>query len=174
MLETSDSAALATDVTVAWLSNPHTRASADEASALLLAVHKALTDVATLAPAAAPSPEQPEADRAVTIRKSLATRDHIVSMIDGKSYRGLRRHLTANGLTPDEYRQRYGLPADYPMVAPGYSEARSALSKKLGLGRKPATATMPPSDDGDAAAPVARKQLGIFAAKAAAKEHLGG
>jgi predicted transcriptional regulator len=57
-------------------------------------------------------------------------------MIDGKPYRTLRRHLASSGLTPDDYRQRYGLRADYPMVAPAYSESRSALAKTIGLGRK--------------------------------------
>ena len=58
-------------------------------------------------------------------------------MIDGKPYRALKRHLGTHGLTPDAYRARYGLAADYPMVARGYSEARSAMAKAIGLGRKP-------------------------------------
>lgn len=74
---------------------------------------------------------------AVSVRKSLADPDHIISMIDGKPYKMLTRHLTTNGLTPDEYRQRYNLPADYPMVAPNYSARRRDLAKKIGLGRKP-------------------------------------
>jgi predicted transcriptional regulator len=61
---------------------------------------------------------------AVTVRKSLASRDHIISMIDGKPYRALRRHLSGHGLTAEEYRKRYCLRPDYPMVAPAYSEAR--------------------------------------------------
>ena len=58
-------------------------------------------------------------------------------MIDGKPYKTLRRHLSTNGLTPEQYRERYNLKADYPMVAPAYSEARRAMAKKIGLGRKP-------------------------------------
>ncbi|MGQ7440631.1 MucR family transcriptional regulator, partial [Streptococcus suis] len=54
-----------------------------------------------------------------------------------KPYKTLRRHLATNGLTPDEYRQRYNLKADYPMVSPSYSESRRAMAKKIGLGRKP-------------------------------------
>jgi len=73
----------------------------------------------------------------VSARKSLSRRDAIISMIDGKPYKTLRRHLTGHGLTPEEYRERYGLKADYPMVAPEYSEARRAMAKKIGLGRKP-------------------------------------
>jgi predicted transcriptional regulator len=58
-------------------------------------------------------------------------------MIDGKPYKTLRRHLATNGMTPVEYRERYGLKADYPMVAPTYSEARRTMAKSIGLGRKP-------------------------------------
>ena len=72
----------------------------------------------------------------MTVRKSLASRDHIISLIDGKPYKTLRRHLAGHGLTPDDYRERYGLKADYPMVAPGYAEVRRDISKKIGLGRK--------------------------------------
>ena len=58
---------------------------------------------------------------AVSVRKSLASPDFIISMIDGKPYRVLRRHLTTHGLSPDKYRARYNLPADYPLVAPAYA-----------------------------------------------------
>lgn len=77
---------------------------------------------------------------AVTARKSLGSRDHILSMIDGKPYKSLKRHLSSHGLTPESYRTRYGLAANYPMVAPGYSEARREVAKRLGLGRKPRAA----------------------------------
>lgn len=69
------------------------------------------------------------------IRKSL-TEDGLVSFEDGRPYKTLRRHLTTRGLTPDQYRQKHGLPADYPMVAPSYSARRSELAKSLGLGQK--------------------------------------
>jgi predicted transcriptional regulator len=71
------------------------------------------------------------------VRKSLASKDHLISLIDGKPYKTLRRHLAGHGLTPDDYRQRYGLKPDYPMVAESYSEARRDMAKKIGLGRKP-------------------------------------
>ncbi|MGK4495599.1 MucR family transcriptional regulator, partial [Klebsiella pneumoniae] len=71
------------------------------------------------------------------VRKSLASKDHIISMIDGKPYKTLRRHLATHGMTPAEYRERYGLKPDYPMVAETYSESRRAMAKKIGLGRKP-------------------------------------
>jgi predicted transcriptional regulator len=75
---------------------------------------------------------------AVPIRRSV-TDDHIVCLEDGKKLKMLKRHLTTDhGLTPKEYRARWGLKADYPMVAPNYSAQRQALAKQIGLGRKPA------------------------------------
>lgn len=74
---------------------------------------------------------------AVSARKSLSSPDHILSMIDGKPYKTLKRHLATHGLSPDEYRARYNLPKSYPLVAPSYSEARRAVATRLGLGRKP-------------------------------------
>ena len=71
---------------------------------------------------------------AVPIKKSI-TPDALISFIDGKPYKSLKRHLTKQGLTPAEYRQRYGLSKDYPMVAASYSKARSELEKSLGLGQ---------------------------------------
>ena len=70
------------------------------------------------------------------IRRSV-TPDTLTSFLDGRHYRSLRRHLATHGLTPEEYRARYRLPADYPMVAQSYSAQRSALAKGMGLGRKP-------------------------------------
>ncbi len=74
---------------------------------------------------------------AVTARKLLASPDVIISMIDGKPYKTLRRHLVTNGMTPAEYRERYSLKSNYPMVAATYSESGRAMAKKIGLGRKP-------------------------------------
>ncbi len=74
---------------------------------------------------------------AVSIRASVKP-DYIVCLEDGKKMKMLKRHLmTAYGMTPDEYRQRWNLPADYPMVAPNYAKKRAELAKKIGLGRKP-------------------------------------
>lgn len=92
---------------------------------------------------------------AVSVRKSLASPERIISMIDGKPYKTLRRHLSMNGLTPDEYRDRYGLKKDHPIVAPAYSAARQEMAKKIGLGRKPgqrpaAKADLKPSKARDA------------------------
>ena len=75
---------------------------------------------------------------AVSIRKSV-TRDHIVCLEDGKKFKSLKRHLqTHHNMTPEEYRAKWGLPSDYPMVAPSYSEQRSKLAVKAGLGRRSA------------------------------------
>lgn len=73
---------------------------------------------------------------AVSVRKSLASKDHILSLIDGKPYKTLSRHLATHGLTPAEYRERYSLPKTYPMTAPNYSAMRRELAEKIGLGRK--------------------------------------
>ena len=127
----------ATALTVAWLSNTGVRASAADVPAFLRSMFEALEGLGGAKPVAAEA-GQGAYEPAVSVRKSLASRDHIVSMIDGKPYRTLKRHLAVNGLTPDEYRQRYGLKADYPMTAPSYSEARSSMAKSLGLGRKKA------------------------------------
>lgn len=96
---------------------------------------------------------------AVSVKASLASRDHILSLIDGKPYKSLKRHLSTRGLSPDEYRARYNLPATYPMVAPGYSEERRKVAKQLGLGRKksevaaaPATISPPTKKNGRAKA----------------------
>lgn len=80
---------------------------------------------------------------AVSVRKSRASRDHLISLIDGKTYKTLRRHLAAHGLTPAQYRERYKLPDDYPMVAPAYSDHRRAVAQRLGLGRKKQDAAGP-------------------------------
>ena len=69
----------------------------------------------------------------VSIRKSV-TDEYLISLEDGKQYQSLKRHLAKRGLTPDEYRAKWGLPHDYPMTAPGYSARRSELAKSIGLG----------------------------------------
>ena len=128
---------LATELTIAWLSNPNTRASGDEVPGFLQKMHEAVTQLSTTGQAVAAEEPAGDYSPAVSARKSLASKDHIISMIDGKPYKTLRRHLAGHGLTPADYRQRYGLKADYPMVAESYSEARRAMAKKIGLGRKP-------------------------------------
>lgn len=90
---------------------------------------------------AAPAPDVAQDHvPAVSVRKSVASPDHIISLIDGKPYKTLKRHLATNGLTPEQYRERYKLPKSYPLVPPNYSDARRAVAERLGLGRKTAAA----------------------------------
>ena len=128
---------LATELTIAWLGNPNTRSSAEDVPAFLGKMHETVSTLLGGTTEAAPAEVATEYTPAVTARKSLASKDHIISMIDGKPYKTLRRHLATNGMTPAEYRERYGLKPDYPMVAENYSESRRAMAKKIGLGRKP-------------------------------------
>ena len=145
---------LATELTIAWLGNPNTRSSADDVPAFLGKMHETVSKLLGSAEAQPESAPQAEYTPAVTARKSLASKDHIISMIDGKPYKTLRRHLATNGLNPAEYRERYGLKADYPMVAENYSESRRAMAKKIGLGRKPG------QKKGDVEAPAAQPAAG--------------
>jgi predicted transcriptional regulator len=105
-------------------------------------VHASLSGLGS-APAAA-EPERPTPP--VSIRKSV-TPDYLISMEDGRRYKSLKRHLSGRGLTPSGYRAKWGLPLDYPMVAPNYAKQRSDLAKASGLGRKrtePSAAAKPP------------------------------
>jgi predicted transcriptional regulator len=161
MDDKTDRIALAAELTAAWLANPNTRPEADAVPAFLTSMHAALVklDAPAEADQQPAAPTDAEYSPATTARKSLASPDQIISMIDGKPYRTLRRHLSSNGLTPEEYRARYNLKPDYPMVAPAYSEARRAMAKKIGLGRKPKTpeaeAEAPPP------APTPRRKLKV-------------
>lgn len=128
---------LATELTIAWLGNPNTRVTADEVPAFLKSMFEAVSQLSSAAEAPAEEAPVSEFTPAVTVRKSLASPEHIISMIDGKPYKTLRRHLSTHGLTPEQYRERYNLKSDYPMVAPAYSTARREMAKKIGLGRKP-------------------------------------
>ena len=128
---------LATELTIAWLSNPNTSVSADEVSEVLAKMHAAVTSLSSPQASADESEAAEEFVPAVTVRKSLASKDHLISLIDGKPYRTLKRHLSGHGLTPQQYRERYNLKADYPMVSENYSQARREMAKKIGLGRKP-------------------------------------
>ena len=112
---------LATELTIAWLSNPNTRVSADEVTAFLNKMRDSIAALARDVEAAGTTNDQPaEYVPAVSVRKSLSDPDHIISMIDGKKYKTLRRHLSTHGMTPAEYRVHYGLKPDYPIVSPNY------------------------------------------------------
>jgi predicted transcriptional regulator len=103
---------------------------------LIASTHAALAGLTGALTPVAAEPLVP----AVPIRKSV-TSDAIICLEDGRAFKSLKRHLSASyGLTPDQYRAKWNLPSDYPMVAPNYAEARSALAKSMGLGRKGAAA----------------------------------
>lgn len=128
---TPDLVHLAAGITASYAAGNHFPASA--LPDVLTAVHGALCGLAQgSAVEAAPAPAT-DTPSPAEIRKSIRP-DGLVSFLDGRSYKTLKRHLTAYGLTPDRYRERFGLPADYPMVAPAYAAKRSALAKAIGLG----------------------------------------
>ncbi len=119
-------AKLTADVVAAYVTNNSVRPL--ELPMLIAAVHAALRGLT--APQVEPEKPQPP----VPIKKSV-TPDFIISLEDGRPYKSLRRHLSGRGLTPDQYREKWGLPRDYPMVAPNYAKQRSELAKALGLGQ---------------------------------------
>lgn len=122
---------LTTEIVASYVSN-NTVAAADLPS-VISDIYRSLSELGTQAVQA----ERPKP--AVTIKKSV-TPEFIICLEDGKQLKMLKRHLkTAYDMTPDQYRERWGLPADYPMVAPNYAKHRSALAKKIGLGTKPRT-----------------------------------
>ena len=135
--DTGRTVELATELTAAWLTNPNTRVAAEDIPTLLQQLHGALVGLSSPQPVSEEAPAQTEFTPAVSVRKSLASRDHIISMIDGKPYKTLKRHLSRHGLTPEQYRQRYNLKSDYPMVSENYSQARRDMARTIGLGRKP-------------------------------------
>src|SRR3954463_706432 len=95
-------------------------------------VHSALTGLGQAGTSSEPAVAKPTPAQ---IKKSI-THDALISFEDGKPYKTLRRHLTGRGLTPEAYKEKYGLPRDYPMVAPSYSEQRSELARSTGLGQQ--------------------------------------
>ena len=121
---------LTADIVSAYVSNNSIQSS--DLPALISEIHAALHQ--TLGGPAEPEPEPQKP--AVPIKKSV-TPDYIICLDDGKRFKSLKRHVRTNhDLTPEEYREKWGLPADYPMVAPNYAKARSMLAKKMGLGQK--------------------------------------
>ncbi|GJD66561.1 MucR family transcriptional regulator [Methylobacterium frigidaeris] len=97
---------------------------------LIASVHAALQSVSSPPPAEPEKPTPP-----IPIRKTV-TPSHIISLEDGKPYKTLKRHLSGQGLTPEQYREKWGLPRDYPMVAANYAKQRSELAKNSGLGQR--------------------------------------
>ena len=131
---------LTADIVSAYVAN--NKLNAAELPALITSTYAALNGVG--APQAEPETNDQLKTKA-EIKKSIGG-SHLISFLDGKPYRSLKRHLTANGHTVAEYKARFGLPDDYPMTAPEYSAQRSALAKQLGLGaggRKPKAEAKP-------------------------------
>ena len=121
---------LTANIVSAYLSNNPTPAS--EIPNLINQVHSALLRVSSGRSDAPPEPAKP----AVPVKKSINP-DYLVCLEDGKRFKSLKRHLrTQYNMTPEQYRDKWGLPADYPMVAPNYAVARSQLAKKMGLGQQ--------------------------------------
>lgn len=161
-----DLISLTSDIVSAHVSNNNVATA--ELPALIKSVHDAL------AKTSAPAAIEPETlVPAVPIRSSIK-HDYIVCLEDGKKLKMLKRYLRTNfAMTPEDYRAKWGLPRDYPMVAPAYAETRKELAVKIGLGRKPLELVEAVAESVVEPVKKASKKLGIFAAKAAAAVHLG-
>jgi predicted transcriptional regulator len=121
---------LTANIVSAYVSNNSVAAA--DIPALINQIHAALLRVSSGQGDVSSEPLKP----AVTIKKSI-TPDHIVCLEDGKKFKSLKRHLrTQYNMTPEQYREKWGLPLDYPMVAPNYAAARSQLAKQMGLGQQ--------------------------------------
>lgn len=126
------------DIVAAYVSN--NSVAANELPALIESVYRALGQLGT--PAA---PVVEEQKPAVPVKKSV-TPEYIICLEDGKKFKSLKRHLrTSYGMTPEAYREKWGLPKDYPMVAPAYAAARSELAKNMGLGQTRKKAPVAPA-----------------------------
>ena len=136
---TSSAIDLAAEIIAAFVANnplPKT-----ELPALIQAIYMTVARLEG-EPKSAPAPIEPKAP-AVPIRRSI-TPEFLICLEDGKRFKSMRRHLAGLGLTPDQYREKWNLPADYPMVAPNYAAQRSAMAKEIGLGRRhPARSVRP-------------------------------
>ena len=132
----ADLLSLTADIVVAFLAT--NKVDPVAVPEVISATHAALVQLKAPQDEAGPEPVREKPNRAA-IRKSV-TEEGIVSFLDGKTYRTLKRHLSTRGYTPDSYREEFGLASDYPIVAPGYSAVRSAQAKANGLGAKRKTA----------------------------------
>ena len=126
----SDTLEKAAELVAAFVSN--NSVPTGELPALIQTVHAAMARLsgAVESPASIEETKEP----AVSIRKSI-TPDYLICLEDGKRFKSLKRHLAAHGLTPEQYRAKWRLPSDYPVVAPNYAAQRSALAKAIGLGQ---------------------------------------
>ena len=128
MNENTEAVALTADIVSAYGSNNSVEAG--ELATLINQVHQALTQASEGKQAEPEPPPTP----AVPVKKSI-TPEYLISLEDGRKYKSLKRHLSTRGMSPDDYRTKWGLAKDYPMVAASYSAQRSSLAKSLGLGR---------------------------------------
>ena len=127
MDEKSEVIEMTADIVSAYVGNNSVTAA--DLPALIQSVHRALSGISSGAEAAETAPKEP----AVPIRRSI-TPDFLVCLEDGRKFKSLKRHLrTKYNMSPEEYRAKWGLPKDYPMVAPNYAKARSDLAKQMGL-----------------------------------------
>jgi len=133
----SDNNKIAADLVGAYVSNNTVPIA--EFTALLKSTLAILNGSAPVEAEAVIAPEEKPLAK-VSVKKSI-TPDYLICLDDGKRFKSLKRHLSQLGMTPDEYRLKWNLPADYPMVAPNYARHRSSLAKKIGLGRKSAEPT---------------------------------
>jgi predicted transcriptional regulator len=130
MSEANNHIELAAEIVSAYVSNNSVPAS--ELATLLGDIHTAIVRVSTGAVVVVPEVAKP----AVSPKKSI-TNDYIICLEDGRKFKSLKRHLrTQYNMSPEQYREKWALPADYPMVAPAYAKARSALAKQMGLGQQ--------------------------------------
>ena len=121
---------LTAEIVAAYVGN--NPVSTTDLPTLISSVHGALGGISGVAPAEAAEKQKP----AVPVRRSIQN-DYIICLEDGQKFKSLKRHLmTHYGLTPEQYREKWDLPSDYPMVAPAYAAARSRLAKEMGLGQK--------------------------------------
>ncbi len=129
MSDTSEIIDLTAEIVASYVEN--NSLSAMEVPALIQSVHRALTSVASGMDAVEAAPKEP----AVPVRRSI-TPDYLICLEDGRKFKSLKRHLrTKYNLSPEDYRAKWGLAKDYPMVAPNYAKARSDLAKQMGLGQ---------------------------------------
>ena len=129
MDETPELIEMTAEIVAAYASTNFVAAS--EVTGLIHSVHRALSGLSAGAGVVEAAPKEP----AVPIKKSI-TPDHLICLEDGRKFKSLKRHLrTKYDLTPEDYRSKWGLPKDYPMVAPNYARARSDLAKQMGLGQ---------------------------------------
>ena len=175
-MATSDPIELAAEILTAFVANNSVPRA--ELAALFEGLHaalKRLRDGGEVAPADIEKPTP-----AVSIRRSV-TPDYLICLDDGRQFKSLRRHLGALGMTPEQYRQKWNLPSDYPMVASNYAAQRSAMAKNLGFGlrEKPVAAVLASADTIEMAGPAtvakskAKKKAAATSPQAATKRKPG-